>query len=434
MTNALYTRCPQCQTCFRVTPSQLKKAKGKVRCGSCSHVFDARGHLLDAMPEATRPSPTKKITSSPPAKTTPPPAAPKVTTPVAAPPRSTSPPQFMDSIIDDRSRYTNLDNLGHIEIPGELSMEIDLGKHAPDKTPAAPTAEKLSIKINHYEDTDSKEKPATRAELAGIAAIFHEVNSEIAQPAANEFSEEIILNGGVGAAKLEFDPSELPTAATFKSSADRTSIDAAPDSFLQDTDNIEFEPDEFVAKKPPASGKRELEMPYSLRSSYTELETQPRPLWLQSLLVILLVVLIAVLLVQFIMNRHVQLVHRFPFLANSMTQFCLHLPCHYTGQHDVTKIQLINRDVRSHPTAKNALLISVSFVNQADFDQPYPNILLNLSNLSGDFVARRQFSPQEYLDKLYNQFLLLESGTPVHVTLAVIDPGDDAINFEFSFH
>jgi len=27
----------------------------------------------------------------------------------------------------------------------------------------------------------------------------------------------------------------------------------------------------------------------------------------------------------------------------------------------------------------------------------------------------------------------MESGTPVHVTLAVLDPGDDAINFEFSF-
>jgi hypothetical protein len=48
-------------------------------------------------------------------------------------------------------------------------------------------------------------------------------------------------------------------------------------------------------------------------------------------------------------------------------------------------------------------------------------------------VASRRFTQQEYLGDLYNRFILMESGTPVHITLAVLDPGSDAINFEFSF-
>ena len=122
-----------------------------------------------------------------------------------------------------------------------------------------------------------------------------------------------------------------------------------------------------------------------------------------------------------------------PALEPIFANLCDVLPCRYSGSADVSKISLTNRDVRSHPTQKNALLISAAFVNQAGFDQPYPDILVTLSDLSGNIVANRRFTPQEYLDKMYNRFLLMESGTPVHITLPVLDPGNDAINFEFTF-
>ncbi len=41
------TRCPGCQTTFRVTPDQLKARAGKVRCGQCQSVFNALDSLLD---------------------------------------------------------------------------------------------------------------------------------------------------------------------------------------------------------------------------------------------------------------------------------------------------------------------------------------------------------------------------------------------------
>ncbi len=41
------TRCPDCQTFFRVTPEQLKARAGKVRCGQCQTVFNALDHLQE---------------------------------------------------------------------------------------------------------------------------------------------------------------------------------------------------------------------------------------------------------------------------------------------------------------------------------------------------------------------------------------------------
>lgn len=48
----MVTRCPQCQTSFRVTDEHLKIANGAVRCGSCLHVFQAKDHRVPDMPPA----------------------------------------------------------------------------------------------------------------------------------------------------------------------------------------------------------------------------------------------------------------------------------------------------------------------------------------------------------------------------------------------
>ncbi len=43
----LLTRCPECDTTFRVTDETLKKASGQVRCGRCASVFNAYAELHD---------------------------------------------------------------------------------------------------------------------------------------------------------------------------------------------------------------------------------------------------------------------------------------------------------------------------------------------------------------------------------------------------
>lgn len=63
MTSSI-TRCPKCSTSFRVTPKQLKLAKGAVRCGSCLHIFNAEENFVTAKP-ATPKAPAPKVERQP---------------------------------------------------------------------------------------------------------------------------------------------------------------------------------------------------------------------------------------------------------------------------------------------------------------------------------------------------------------------------------
>lgn len=189
--------------------------------------------------------------------------------------------------------------------------------------------------------------------------------------------------------------------------------------------NIEEEEDELPSA--------EFEIPKALRSSFDKLAAPTRPIGLSIALGFAILVLVLGFMFQLIFFRSYELANSFPTLNPLLTSLCGTLPCRYSGSIDVSKIELLNRDVRSHPSQKNALLISTAFINNARFDQPYPTIAVKLSDLSGNIVATRHFKPEEYLESLYSKFLLMEAGTPIHITLAVLDPGEDAINFEFSF-
>ena len=54
---SLITRCPSCQTLFKVVPDQLRVSQGWVRCGQCEEIFDAAQHLQESDSEAGLVSP-----------------------------------------------------------------------------------------------------------------------------------------------------------------------------------------------------------------------------------------------------------------------------------------------------------------------------------------------------------------------------------------
>src|SRR5450830_1008115 len=64
---ALATKCPHCNTIFRVAADQLKLRGGIVRCGTCKEVFDGNAALVD--PAAALPflpsAPTSQAPAAP---------------------------------------------------------------------------------------------------------------------------------------------------------------------------------------------------------------------------------------------------------------------------------------------------------------------------------------------------------------------------------
>jgi predicted Zn finger-like uncharacterized protein len=83
----LFTRCPECDTTFRVTDDTLKKASGQVRCGRCASVFNAYAELHDPAAKSFEPEQAPRESSAAAAPPAPePPAAAAATTPVGIEP------------------------------------------------------------------------------------------------------------------------------------------------------------------------------------------------------------------------------------------------------------------------------------------------------------------------------------------------------------
>lgn len=107
--------------------------------------------------------------------------------------------------------------------------------------------------------------------------------------------------------------------------------------------------------------------------------------------------------------------------------------CKIPDKLDIRAIKLTRRDITTHPKIDNALLISASIVNDADITQPFPVMRIRLSDTVGQILASRKFNPQEYLDANVNLKKGMPPGNPVQINLEIIDPGKNAINFEFDF-
>ena len=117
----------------------------------------------------------------------------------------------------------------------------------------------------------------------------------------------------------------------------------------------------------------------------------------------------------------------------ALEEMCRYAGCDLPPQRDITKITLINRELRSHPAVANALLVTATLVNNAAFRQPYPMLQLSLSDFSGRTVAMRRFDPVEYMGKVADIQGGMRPGQPVEVSLELADPGKAAVGFEFSF-
>lgn len=174
-------------------------------------------------------------------------------------------------------------------------------------------------------------------------------------------------------------------------------------------------------------------VPHRLRDAVASLEQQPVSLQKRILFSIAAFILIMFLGIQLILFKSTAIANMFPILQPLLVSICENLPCRYTGSHNRKQIKIINRDVRLHPKIKGALLISATITNQASYTQPYPTILLKFTDLTGATVAQRYFQPKEYLGLLNKPFALMPSKKPVQLNIEILDPGSDAINFQFFF-
>ena len=116
-----------------------------------------------------------------------------------------------------------------------------------------------------------------------------------------------------------------------------------------------------------------------------------------------------------------------------LNRFCNIAGCTIAPVHKPELIEMVNRNVYTHPNISKALMVTATMNNTAPYAQAYPDVEIGFSNLRGELVVQRIFRPDEYMNINQKNLRLLQPDTPVSFGLEIKDPGRQALTYEFKF-
>jgi len=100
---------------------------------------------------------------------------------------------------------------------------------------------------------------------------------------------------------------------------------------------------------------------------------------------------------------------------------------------DPGRIHLVARDLHTHPSRTGVLVLSATFVNLAEREQPYPTVAVTLLDPDNAPLLARAFEPAEYLAVEGERPGTLAPNQHVPLLLEFNDPGEQAVGFEIAF-
>lgn len=440
----MYTRCPNCLTCFRVTDRHLSIAKGKVRCGQCQLVFSAPEHAIDNLPvkKASTPQARKKTTAkkenvirkakkttvkkSTTNKT-------KLNTSATKPPATQSKNDHSDLFNDDFDLNAAIDELALATTDEKFKDEFTPDKK--EKSPPPDKVKQIPTETTHSNVFTTDAYGATEA--SSVADIINEMEDQLTSNTAK--TEDNNVDDKYNADD-EFDFIELNNLDFENSNIQEVVINKDTEENILDEEKLfnqvdlsDFKDSENVIIEKLKQKAREEKVPIQLRNNVEYLQSITQHQWHPLTKIFTIIVLLIISTSQLAYFRAYEMINLVPSTRPLIETFCNKIACRYSGPRNTKHIELLRRDVLQHPKEKKALLISVSMINNAHFKQPYPNIQIRLSDVSGNVVAERIFKSETYMGNISNPFLLMKSKVPVHMNFEVVDPEVYPINFEFRF-
>jgi len=330
----LATRCPGCQTLFKVVPDQLRVSEGWVRCGRCAEVFNAAQHLVDPDTGQTRHAPIEvhrafmpPVAAGEPASA----AATGAASSAAADDDALAPPRARDYVIDAPS-------------------SDDGPQTGPADARGAPlTARAADSELPAELEAGQASADATTSERAGAAT-----------GRAGEAAD-------VGAADA----------------AGAGAGDAAPGGAVEPTSAARA-PDAFVAgERPPVPPA---EPPSFVRAA--ERAARWRRPGVRALLLAAVAAALALLAAQWLYVYRDYAAARWPALRPMLEEACGLLGCRVAA---LRAIDALVVDSSGLVRVDNSELyrLSVALRNQRDFDVALPALDLALTDLQGRPIARR---------------------------------------------
>ncbi len=144
-----------------------------------------------------------------------------------------------------------------------------------------------------------------------------------------------------------------------------------------------------------------------------------------------ILLLLALGIAQAVYYQRYQLIED-PRFQQQVVNLCRILPCAESQFTSPEQIRLLERNVFTHPIAADALMVTGSFSNEAPFAQKMPDMLISLFDIQGKLIANRLFKPGEYLLRDRSR-AIVEPAATIQFRLEVVDPGTDALTYEFEF-
>jgi len=420
------TKCPKCDTAFRVSEAQLQVAKGKVRCGSCLHVFKAEDHWINP-PAAKAPSTTTKpagkfvfdqsaIDSSSAEKVLTKPAMPAVNTLGEMRALAAKPVEEEDEgFIAEEGKFSDTDITNGVRPVDDGEDYSDLFINMDDLGGDDGT-DFDAIIDDESEDTTRGRSSKNKAEVADESWAKEILDEEQDDSKEREAQLKSIMNAGI-------------KDNVFTDDGHVKKRDEPRSGFISGN-QVDPEKDRDVGKppsRPPLSRKELLSKiepaPVEMDWAGTSKDWLGFALWASLSAVAVLCLGLQYAWIQF------DTLAREPSYRPLYAAACSITGCELPDMFNPAAIRSSNLVVRSDPEMPGALIVDAILQNNASYEQPFPELELYFSDLDNFPVASRQFHPKEYLSGEMAGKNQMPPAKSIHISLQIVDPGDKAVNY-----
>ncbi len=118
-----------------------------------------------------------------------------------------------------------------------------------------------------------------------------------------------------------------------------------------------------------------------------------------------------------------------PVAAGMCTLFGCELPL----IKDLSRIKVKHIVVRQDQAYQNGLVVDAILSNEADFTQPYPELLMIITGKDQSVLGTRRLLPEQYLSGEAAGDTDMPPFNPIHLSLKILSPGADIQNISFDF-
>jgi predicted Zn finger-like uncharacterized protein len=419
----LLTQCPNCGTIYQLGAADLSAAQGYVECGDCGTPFNALTRLADepsfapASTATLTPEIAETVSATEATAATRGPAIVLLDEDRADPPAPVA--ESIAALDDDAQVFAD----AAMSVAEPPLVQVD---HATADSPILPESP-LMFEL----DGETDPAPAPPGQLADdepmIVGLAADAPIAATRPDSLPATDTMLADG------------EFPNAADVDEEIagmvplrPTTSVLTEADHAILFTDP---DPDPDPDLEPEAGDAAEPfdldDVPEIIRHEVAALAQPPRRRW-RWFWVLLALLLSALALLQLAFTWRDEIVAAAPEIQPLFAAVCARFACAEPPR-EPSAIELVSRDVRDHPQYRDTLLVNATLVSRASGPVPFPVIQLGLQGPTGELIGVRRFAPSEYLDKSIDIAAGMRPNRAVYIVLEVVQRGDRAVSFEFSF-